>query len=124
MSHRIIVLAAVLALGVSAPAAAQTTNAPPQAQKIILKGPAPKPAPANTEAAAVAKAPFGCNARAPNVCHFRIFFGRRSRDVVLPAGMKVAIPDVRIGTDTYCVVVNTKPVHTCARKAINARYNS
>lgn len=126
MKYRIVALAAVLALGAFAPAAAQTSNAPAPVKKIILKGPAPKlEAPARTgAAAAVAKVPFGCNAASPSVCHFRIFSGRESRNVVLPAGMKVAVPALHIGTDTYCVSVNKMPVHTCARKTINAKFNS
>jgi hypothetical protein len=81
-------------------------------------------APASAEPAA--KAPFGCEARAGSVCTFRIFYpGGRSRDVVLPAGMKQAIPEVQIGRDTYCVAVNAKPRNnTCQRKTIGAGTNS
>ena len=71
-----------------------------------------------------AKASFGCDARAPNICNFRIHYARGSREVFLPAGMKAKIPAVRIGTDTYCVTVNRKPVPSCNRKVINAKYNS
>jgi hypothetical protein len=99
MRHACLILA--LALASAAPAAA-----------------APAP-PAGT-----GKAPFGCDARAPAVCHFRIFYQRGSRDVVLPSGMKQAIPEVRIGTDGYCVEVNKKPAPKCARKTINAKYNN
>jgi len=76
------------------------------------------------EAQTAPKASFGCDARAPNICNFRIHYERGSREVVLPAGMKAKIPAVRIGTDTYCVTVNRKPVPSCARKVINAKYNS
>ena len=126
MKHRMIALAAVLALGVSVPAAAQTTNAPPQVKKIMLKGPAPVPkaATTSTQTAALAKAPFGCDARAPHVCHFRVHYARGSRNIVLPAGMKAKVPEVRIGSDTYCVSLNQKPIPKCARKVINAKYNS
>jgi hypothetical protein len=116
MKTRIAILAAALAFG-AVPAAAQGTI------RIDLKGPAPSPAPASAATAAAGKAPFGCEARAPAVCNFRIFFERGSREVVLPAGMKQAVPEVRIGTDTYCVDVNKKPVPKCARKVINAKYN-
>lgn len=75
--------------------------------------------------AAAVKAPFGCEAGAGNVCRFRIFYpGGRTRDVVLPGGMKVSIPEVRIGKDSYCVVVNKKAVHKCPRKLVDAKYNS
>ena len=70
------------------------------------------------------RAPFGCDAPAPAVCHFLIFYEHGSRDVVLPAGMKQAIPEVRIDKDTYCVEVNKKPVFKCARKIINGKYNN
>lgn len=71
------------------------------------------------------KAPFGCEARTGQVCHFQIFYqGGRGRVVVLPAGMKQSIPDVRIGSDSYCVGVNRRPAYDkCARKVINANYN-
>jgi hypothetical protein len=123
MKH-LIVLAIGLALGTSAPAAAQTADTFANVRKIELKGPKPSAAPAAAEPAAAAKARFGCDARAPNVCRFRIFYARGSRDVVLPAGMKVAVPDVRIGSDSYCVDLNKSPRHKCARKTINAKYNS
>jgi hypothetical protein len=100
MKH--LVLIACVALAFASPAAAATN--PP---------------------AAAAKAPFGCEARAGSTCYFRIFYPEgRSRDVVLPAGMKQQIPEVRIGRDSYCVAVNAKPLHKCARKVIGAGYNS
>jgi hypothetical protein len=74
--------------------------------------------------AAAAVAPFGCDARAPSVCHFRIIYARGGRMVVLPAGMKQQIPDVRIGKDHYCVGIDTKPRHKCQRKVINDKYNN
>lgn len=77
------------------------------------------------DAASAASARFGCEARAPKVCHFHIFYQRGGRDVVLPAGVKQAIPDVRIGKDTYCVAVDQKPRRgKCDRKIINATYNN
>jgi hypothetical protein len=74
--------------------------------------------------ASAAEAPFGCAAMS-GTCNFRIYLeGGRSRDVVLPAGMKVSVPDVRIGSDSYCMVVNKKPVNTCPRKVISENYNN
>ena len=71
------------------------------------------------------EAPFGCDARAPNVCHFRIFYTPRGdRIVILPAGMKSKIPGVTIGRDHYCVSLDKSPAHKCARKVINDKYNS
>lgn len=79
----------------------------------------------NPAGAAPAKAPFGCDAPAPAVCHFRVHYAPRgSRNVVLPAGMKAKIPGVEIGRDTYCVALNQPPVPKCARKVINANYNN
>jgi hypothetical protein len=121
MKH-LIILATALALGASAPAAAQTTGTLSSVKKIELKGPQPAPAPATTPPAA--KAQFGCDARKPAVCNFLIFYARGNRNVVLPAGMKVAIPDARIGKDSYCVAVDKKPAYKCPRKMVNAKYNS
>ena len=60
-----------------------------------------------------------------SICYFRIFYSAgRSRNVVLPAGMKQKIPEVRIGRDSYCVTANAKPRHKCARKTVGAGYNS
>lgn len=107
MRYPSIVLATALAFGaMSAAATAQTGSGPAAA----------KPA--------GAKAPFGCDARAPAVCHFRIYFARGSREVFLAAGMKQAIPGVEIGRDSYCVEMNKKPVPKCPRKTVNARYNN
>jgi hypothetical protein len=76
--------------------------------------------PANAETA-----PFGCDARAPSVCHFRIFYTPRgNRNVILPSGMKQKIPEVQIGRDSYCVSVDQPPVNKCAHKPINATYNN
>jgi hypothetical protein len=102
MKHRILVLAALLAVCVPASAPAQT----------------PAIASMGTD-----KAPFGCDARAPNVCHFQIFYPRGGRLVVLPAGMKATIPEVKIGRDGYCVALNKRPSLKCARKTINATNN-
>jgi hypothetical protein len=75
--------------------------------------------------AAAADGPlFGCDARAPNICRFRIFYDRGDRIVVLPAGMKQRIPDVEVGEDHYCVALNKNPAFKCTRKPVKARYNS
>lgn len=68
-------------------------------------------------------APFGCDARAPNVCYFRIFFTRGDRVVILPAGMKNKVPGVTIGGN-YCMTLGKTPVSKCERKVINDKYNS
>ena len=70
-------------------------------------------------------APFGCDARAPNLCYFRIYYQPRgTRAVVMPAGLKEKIPGVQIGSDRYCVNVGAPPGKKCAQKTINADYNS
>jgi hypothetical protein len=75
--------------------------------------------------AIAAEAPFGCDARAPGVCYFRIYYlPRGTRDVVLPAGMKVKIPGVEVGRSQYCVHVGVRPAGKCTRKVINGSYNS
>jgi hypothetical protein len=74
--------------------------------------------------AIAADAPFGCEARKPSVCYFRIFYyPRYNRQVVLPAGMKATIPGLDIGRDRYCVSIGTAPRHGCASKLITADYN-
>jgi hypothetical protein len=80
---------------------------------------------ASAAPAAAADAPFGCEARAPSVCYFRLFFTPRGgRVIVLPAGMKTKVPGVQVGQDQYCVETGKAPGHKCARKTINAQYNS
>jgi hypothetical protein len=76
------------------------------------------PAPAPT-----APAPFGCDARAPSVCYFRIFYTRGDRIVMLPAGMTEKKVPVIIGGD-YCMTLDKAPAYKCTRKVINDRYNS
>jgi hypothetical protein len=77
------------------------------------------------QGANAASAEFGCGARAPQICYFHIFYERGGRDVVLPAGTKQAIPDLRIGKDSYCVAVDQKPRRAkCNRKVIGPAYNS
>jgi hypothetical protein len=77
-----------------------------------------RPAPEPTTTAS-----FGCDARAPNVCHFRIFYQRGDRVVILAAGMKTKVPGVTVGRD-YCMTLGKTPAYKCARKVINGTYNS
>jgi hypothetical protein len=72
-----------------------------------------------------AVAPFGCDARAPDICYFRIFYvaSKETRDVILPAGMKQKIPGVEIGRDTYCLGISARPAYRCAKRVINGTYN-
>jgi hypothetical protein len=81
------------------------------------------PVPTPAVPAPTAHAPFGCEARAPNVCHFRIFYTRGDRIVILPAGMKEKKIPVVTGGD-YCMTLNKPPVSKCTRKVINDKYNS
>lgn len=88
----------------------------PKAVSVIAKTNAATPVPLTPVA-------FGCDARAPNVCYFRIFYTRGDRIVILPAGMKEAkVPVTQDGT--YCMALNKAPVYKCVRKAINGQYNS
>lgn len=80
-------------------------------------------APATVAPAPTTSAPFGCDARAPNVCYFRIFYVRGDRIVILPGGMKNKVPGVTIGRG-YCMTLGKAPVYKCARKIINDKYNS
>ena len=117
MKHQIVALAAILAAAISA--------LPALAQPPLARGGAPLGTPGSAVAQrGTDKAPFGCDARAPDVCHFHIFYPRGGRGVVLRAGLKVTIPDVKIGRDSYCVGINRAPPHKCARKIINATYNN
>jgi hypothetical protein len=79
-----------------------------------------------TEAsAAKGTAPFACNAVKPKVCYFRVFYGpRQNRRIVLPAGVKVNVPDVDIGHDQYCMKIGEGPGYWCSRKTITAKENS
>jgi hypothetical protein len=119
MKRAFFILANVLAL--SGVASAQVSKAPATSAPARLPPgwtAAATPAPAPTT-----RAPFGCDARAPNVCHFRIFYTRGDRIVILPAGMKEKKVPVTIGGD-YCMSLNKSPVYKCARKVINDKYNS
>jgi hypothetical protein len=81
------------------------------------------PAPTPAAPGPTARAPFGCEARAPNVCHFRIFYTRGDRIVILSAGMKEKKVPVIAGGD-YCMTLNKSPAYKCTRKAVNDKYNS
>jgi hypothetical protein len=73
---------------------------------------------------APAKVPFGCDAPKGTTCFFKLFLGpRNTRIVQLKPGMKVSIPGVVAGRDKYCASLNTPPVPSCARQAIDATYN-
>lgn len=85
-------------------------------------------APARTATASIAPAPttrvaFGCDARTPNVCYFRIFYTRGDRIVILPSGMKQKVP-VTLGSDSYCMTLGKTPAYKCTRKDVNNKYNS
>jgi hypothetical protein len=81
-------------------------------------------APAAPVASAATEASFGCDARAPSVCYFRIFYARGDRIVVLPAGTKQKVPGIVVGRDSYCMTLAKAPAFKCARKVISANYNS
>jgi hypothetical protein len=76
-----------------------------------------------TAPAPMTPVPFGCDASAPNVCYFRIFYTRGDRIVILPAGMKEKRVPATVGGD-YCMTLNKSPVYKCARKVISGTYNS
>jgi hypothetical protein len=69
---------------------------------------------------------FGCDARAPTVCYFRIFYTqqRGNRIVMLPAGMKVYIPDAVPNRDKYCIAANADPAYKCIQRVIKSTYNN
>ena len=107
---------AAFALASCGAATAQAPKAP--AISVLAKTNAATPAPAPLTPAA-----FGCDARAPNVCYFRIFYTRGDRIVVLAAGMKEKKVPVNLGGG-YCMTLNKSPAYKCTRKVINANYNS
>jgi hypothetical protein len=108
-----------LALTLGGTASAQAPNAS-RAPARLPPGwtAAPIPAPAPT-----VRVPFGCDARAPNVCYFRIFYSRGDRIVILPAGMKETKVPVLAGGG-YCMTLNKPPASKCTRKAVDDKYNS
>jgi len=109
------------ALALCGAASAQAPKAPGIPAPARL--PAGWTAAATPAPAATAPVPFGCDARAPNVCHFRIFYTRGDRIVILAAGMKEKNVPVVAGGD-YCMTLNKSPAYKCTRKVINANYNS
>ena len=124
MMRAFFVLANVLAL--CGAASAQTPKTPAAAARPVSVVSVPAwrtPAPTATVPAPSARAPFGCDARAPNVCNFRIFYTRGDRIVVLAAGMKAAKVPVIAG-GRYCMTLNQSPAFKCTRKTINDKYNS
>jgi hypothetical protein len=119
MKRALFVLGFVLALCGAASAQAPKALRTPAPARLPAGWTAPiTPAPAPT-----VRIPFGCDARAPNVCHFRIFYTRGDRIVILAAGMKEKKVPVIAGGD-YCMTLNKSPVYKCKRKAINDKYNS
>jgi hypothetical protein len=119
MKRASFILATVLAL--TGAASAQAPKAPAARAPVTM---APGwIAPATSAPAPTTSAAFGCAARAPNVCHFRIFYARGDRVVILPAGMKEKVPGVTIGGG-YCMTVGKTPAYKCTRKTINGTYNS
>jgi hypothetical protein len=69
---------------------------------------------------------FGCDARAPTVCRFRIYYTqqRGNRVVALPAGMKVYVTDAVPNRDKYCVAANADPAPNCIQRVIKSTYNN
>jgi hypothetical protein len=114
MKRAFFIVASVLAL--CGAASAQVPKAPAISALVRTAATTATPAP-------TARAPFGCDARAPRVCHFRIFYTRGDRIVILPAGMKEKKVPVIIGGH-YCMTLDKSPVYKCARKVINDKYNS
>jgi hypothetical protein len=126
MTRAFFILVSVLALCGTASAQVPTGPATGAAARTATVTSVPAwrtPAPTAAAPATTARAPFGCDARAPNVCHFRIFYTRGDRIVILPAGMKEKKVPVIAGGD-YCMTLNKHPVHKCTRKVINDKYNS
>ena len=121
MKRAFFVIASVLAL--CGAASAQVSRVPavvtPARTATAITGRLP----ATTAPVPTARVPFGCEARAPNVCHFRIFYARGDRIVILPAGMKEKKVPATIGGD-YCMTLGKAPVYKCVRKVINDKYNS
>ena len=124
MKRAFFILANVLAL--SGAASAQAPQAPATASALRAAAVTMAPgwtAPKRSAPAPTTSAPFGCDARAPNVCHFRIFYTRGDRVVILAAGMRDKVPGVTLGGN-YCMTLGKTPVSKCGRKIINDKYNS
>jgi hypothetical protein len=120
MKRAFVILAAAIAL--SGAASAQAPKPAVTGGPAITMAPG-WTAPATAAPAPTTSAPFGCDAPAPNVCHFRIFYGRGDRIVILPSGMKDKVPGVATGGN-YCMTLGKTPPYKCTRKVINDKYNS
>jgi hypothetical protein len=109
-------------LAMTGAAFAQAPNAAARQPAPMTMGPG-WTAPKTAAPAPTIRAAFGCDARAPNVCRFRIFYSRGDRIVTLAAGMKEKVPGVTIGGE-YCMALGKTPPYNCTRKVINDKYNS
>jgi hypothetical protein len=124
MTRAFFILASILAQCGAASAQVQMWTVAPATARMANRDAAWRmPAPTPAAPAPTARAPFGCDARAPNVCYFRIFYTRGDRIVILPAGMKETKVPVIVGGD-YCMTLGKTPVSKCTRKVINDKYNS
>jgi hypothetical protein len=119
MKPAVFIFATTLALCCSASAQAPKVTAI-AAPARLPPGWAARPTPAPAKTAPVS---FGCDAREPSVCYFRIFYTRGDRIVILPAGMKEKRVPATVGGD-YCVTLDKAPAAKCTRKVINDKYNS
>jgi hypothetical protein len=119
MKRAFFILGFTLALCGAASAQAPNAAATP-APAPLPPGWAARPTPAP---AATAPLPFGCDAREPNVCYFRIFYTRGNRIVILSAGMKEKKVPATVGGE-YCMTLDKAPAPKCTRKVINDKYNS
>ncbi len=119
MTRAVLILVSVLALCGAASAQAPKapgTPAPARLPAGWIAAATPAPAP-------MVRVPFGCDARAPNVCRFRIFYTRGDRIVILSGGMKEKRVPVIAGGG-YCMSLNKTPAFKCTRKVVNDKYNS
>src|SRR4051794_24326287 len=99
---------AILVLGLSGPAFAQAPNAVAAPARLPAGWQAAtKPAPVK-----LTPVPFGCDARDPNVCYFRILYQRGDRIVILDAGTKEKKVPAIIGGE-YCMTLNKSPASKC-----------
>ena len=114
-------LIAGVSLALCGAASAQAPKAP--AKPVSSRLPPGWTAAPTPAAATLVRVPFGCDARAPNTCFFRIFYTRGDRIVILAAGLKEKKVPASIG-GAYCVTLNKAPPSKCTRKVINDKYNS
>jgi hypothetical protein len=70
-------------------------------------------------------APFGCDARAPDICVFSICYDNNNsrRNFTMKAGERDQISGVVPGKDTYCVAINNA-APGCRCRVINGHYNN